>query len=373
MTIHNPVFRPTTGREAPCRASTNLSRSVPPYPAYPPYQEHRRKISGWRILWGILFGLSVLANVGLFLLLLGTIVVLAGAGGGGYGSTVLREGPRTSRIAVINVEGIIDESQADDVYRQLKAARDDAAIKGIIVRVNSPGGTISASDRIYREILDYRNEQGQPAVAFMQGMAASGGYYASVACNEIIAEPTAITGSIGVVMAHFVFQDLLENKLGIQPVFMTKGQKKDWPSSFRTPTDEELSYINDRLLEPAYQRFVSVVQEGRRQVLSEEEVLKLADGSIFVADQALAVELIDKTGYLDDAIADGQSPRRDRQGASHRVSPPAVLYGLPDGREQKDKPPAPRPDETVRVEHAAGAVHVECVLIADLILVEVGA
>ncbi len=278
-------------------------RSVPPYPPYPAYPEPRRKVSGWRILWGILFGLSVLANVGLFLLLLGMIVVLAGAGGGGYGSVVLREGPRASRIAVISVEGIIDESQADEVYRQLKAARDDATIKGIIVRVNSPGGTISASDRIYRDILDYRNERGQPAVAFMQGLAASGGYYASVACNEIIAEPTAITGSIGVIMAHFVFQDLLENKLGIQPVFMTKGQKKDWPSSFRAPTDEELAYINDRLLEPAYQRFINVVKEGRRQVLSEDEVLKLADGSIFVADQALAAELIDKTGYLDDAIA----------------------------------------------------------------------
>jgi len=276
--------------------------SMPPYASCAPYPP-RRRFSGWRVLWGILFGLSVLANVGLFLLLIGTIVVLAGAGGGGYGSVVLREGPRASRIAVINVEGIIDESQADDVYRQLKSAGEDASIKGIIVRVNSPGGTISASDRIYREIVDYRKKQGQPAVAFMQGMAASGGYYASVACDEIIAEPTAITGSIGVIMAHFVFQDLLENKLGIQPVFLTKGQKKDWPSSFRTPTDEELSYINDRLLEPAYQRFVSVVKEGRRGILSEDEVLKLADGSIYVAEEALAVELIDKTGYLDDAIA----------------------------------------------------------------------
>lgn len=278
-------------------------RSIPPYPPYPPNPERRRRFSGWRILWGVLFGLSVLANVGLFLLLLGTVFVLAGAGAGGYGMNVLREGPRTSRIAVVNIDGIIDESQAEEVHRQLKAAREDSAVKGVIIRVNSPGGTISASDRIYREILGFRTEEGRPAVAFMQGMAASGGYYACVACDQIIAEPTAITGSIGVVMSHFVFQDLLENKLGIQPVFLTKGQKKDWPSSFRKPTAEELSYIDDRLLEPAYQRFVSVVREGRRQVLSAEEVLKLADGSIYVADEAQAVELIDKTGYLDDAIA----------------------------------------------------------------------
>ncbi len=274
-----------------------------PYPSYQPYpQPPRRRFSGWRVLWGILFGLSVLANVGLFLLLVGTVFVLAGAGAG-YGATVLREGPRSSRIAVINIEGIIDESQADNVYRQLKSAREDDAIKGVIVRVNSPGGTISASDRIYREIMDYRNEQGLPTVAFMQGMAASGGYYASVACDEIIAEPTAITGSIGVILSHFVFQELLENKLGIQPVFLTKGQKKDWPSSFRAPSEEELAYINDRLLEPAYQRFVSVVKEGRRKVLTGDEVTKLADGSIFVAEEAVTVKLIDRTGYLDDAIA----------------------------------------------------------------------
>jgi protease IV len=86
-------------------------------------------------------------------------------------------------------------------------------------------------------------------------------------------------------------------------VFLTKGQKKDWPSSFRTPSDEELAYINDRLLEPAYQRFISVVKEGRQKVLSGDEVAKLADGSIYVAEQAVAVELIDKTGYLDDAVA----------------------------------------------------------------------
>ena len=294
---------PENQRNNPAPGAGGPPPNVSPYPPYPVYREPRRRISGWRVVWGVLFGLSVLANIGLFLLLLGAIVMFAGAGGAGYGTTVLREGPRTSRIAVINVDGIIDESQAERVYRQLKLAREDTTVKGVIVRVNSPGGTISASDRIYRDIVDYRDDTSRPAVAFMQGMAASGGYYASVACNEIIAEPTAITGSIGVVMTHFVFQDLLENKLGVQPVFLTKGQKKDWPSSFRKPTEEELAYLDDRLLEPAYQRFVSVVKEGRRQALSDEEVAKLADGSIYVAEEARAVKLIDRTGYLDDAIA----------------------------------------------------------------------
>ncbi len=269
-----------------------------PYPVYPPSP---RRGSGWRVLWRVLFALSVLANVGLFLLLLSAIVMVA-AGGSGVYRNVLREGPRDTRVAVINISGLIDGGQAEEVYRQMEAARQDRAVKAIIVRIDSPGGTISASDRIYQEILTYR-KRGLPVVAFLQGMAASGGYYASVACEQIVAEPTTVTGSIGVVMMHFVFENLLENKLGIQPVFLTMGAKKDWPSSFRTPTQEELTYIKDRLLEPAYARFVDVVKQGRQDALSSSEVEKLADGSIFVAEQALKAKLIDKIGYLDDAIA----------------------------------------------------------------------
>jgi protease-4 len=273
-----------------------------PYPPYPVYQAPPRRFSAWRFLGRLLFGLSVLVNIGLFFLLISAVVAIA-TGGGGIYRTVLREGPRDTRIAVINIGGIIDSSQAEEVYRQIQAARQDRATKGLVVRIDSPGGTISASDRIYREIVDFRKERGLPAVAFMQGTAASGGYYTSVACEKIVAEPTTVTGSIGVVMMHFVFQNLLENKLGIQPVFLTMGEKKDWPSSFRTPTQEELSYIHDRLLEPAYQRFVNVVKEGRQEALAPAEVEKLADGSIFVADRALEARLIDKIGYLDDAIA----------------------------------------------------------------------
>lgn len=304
-------FSPYEGQEGPAPNAGGPPRDVPPEPprygppspSSGPYPEPRRRSSGWRVLWGILFGLSVLVNVGLLLLLLGLVVAfVVGTGPTGYSQTVLREGPRSNRIVVINIRGIIDELQAEDVRRQLRLARNDRAVRGIIVRVNSPGGSVGASDRIYREIADYRKRQGQPAVAFMQSVAASGGYYAAVACEQIIAEPTAITGSIGVALTHFVLQELLEDKLGIQPVFLIRGQRKDWPSMFRPPSDEELAYLTDRLLEPAYQRFVEVVKQGRRQVLSEEEVMKLADGSVFVAEEARAVRLIDRTGYLDDAI-----------------------------------------------------------------------
>lgn len=277
----------------------------PPAPPYPPYawEPPKKRFSGWRVFWGILFALSVLANLGLFLMLIALGAIIAtGQVGTSYAETVVREGPRSNRIVMVNIEGIIHSQQADNVYRQLKAAREDNSVRALIVRVNSPGGTISGSDRIYAELKRYRRETGRPVVAFMEGMAASGGYYASVACEKIVAEPTAITGSIGVVMSYFVFQELLENKLGIQPVFLTEGEKKDWPSSFRAPKQEELDYIQERLLTPAYERFIGIVQEGRSGTLTAADVRRLADGSIYGAPQALQEKLIDKIGYLDDAI-----------------------------------------------------------------------
>lgn len=280
----------------------------PPTPPYPPYERPRKRFSGWRVFWGILFTLSVLANLGLFLLLIGLIAFAAtGQATRIYDEAVVREGPRGTKIVLVNIEGVIHGQQADNVYRQLKTAGEDSSVRALIVRINSPGGTISGSDRIYAELRRYRQITGQPVVAFMEGVAASGGYYASVACDKIVAEPTAITGSIGVVMSYFVFQELLENKLGIQPVHLTQGDKKDWPSSFRAPKQEELDYIEERLLTPAYERFVGIVQEGRAGTLSAEQVRELADGSIYGAPKALEEKLIDKIGYLDDAVAMAQS------------------------------------------------------------------
>jgi protease-4 len=291
------------GQDGPKPPSSSPPPPPPPPPPYQPFERPRRRISGWRILWSILFALSVLANVGLFLMLVGLVAFVAtGQTGRLYDEVVVREGPRGNKIVLVNIEGMIHSQQADNVYRQLDTARRDRNVKALIVRVNSPGGTISGSDRIYQEINRYREDTGQPVVAFMEGVAASGGYYASVACDKIVAEPTAVTGSIGVVMSYFVLQELLENKLGIQPVFLAEGEKKDWPSSFRKPAQEELDYIQERLLTPAYERFVSIVEEGRADTLSAEQVKKLADGSIYGAPRALAEKLIDQIGYLDDAI-----------------------------------------------------------------------
>lgn len=261
-----------------------------------------RKGTGWRIFWGIVLAFSVMANIALFLMLIGVVAVFTTGQRSILTEEVVREGPARSKIAMVSVQGIINGRLAGDVYRQLKVAGQDRRVKGLIVRVNSPGGTISASDQIYKQIGKFQSESNIPVIAFMQGVAASGGYYTSVACEKIIAEPTTITGSIGVISWYLVVQELLEEKLGVLPVTVKSGKKKDWPSSFREPTPEELQYMQDKLIAPAFERFVQVIIEGRKGSLSSNEVRRLADGGIYGAQEALDEKLIDDIGYLDEAI-----------------------------------------------------------------------
>jgi len=263
--------------------------------------EPARKGSGWKIFWGIILALSILANIALLFMLIGVVTFFAAGQRDLLSEEVIQAGPRRNKIVIIKVEGIIDGQQAKDVHKQLKRARQDRRVRGLIIRVNSPGGTISGSDQIYNEIRKYREEAGKPVVAFMQGVAASGGYYTSVACTKIVAEQTTITGSIGVMFGHFVLQQLLEDKLGIQPVIITSGPKKAWLSMFTPFEEEQQQYVQERLITPAYERFVEVVAEGRPS-LDVNEVKTLADGGIYGAKEAKKEKLIDDVGYLDDAI-----------------------------------------------------------------------
>ena len=279
--------------------------------ATPSTEKKPSKGTGWRIFWGVVLALSVLANIALFTMLV--LVSMAAVYGLGQkdivAEEVIQKGPRTKKIAVIGVQGVIDDERAREVCQQLKLAREDRRVKGVIVRVNSPGGTISGSDEIYNEILKYRDKETEdkPAVAFMQGVAASGGYYTSVACNKIVAEPTTITGSVGVIVGYLVLQQLLEEKLGIQPVIIKSAEKKDWPSSFQAPTEEQLQYIEEKLIRPAHSRFVEVVAEGRTPLLTLADVERLADGSIYGAEEAYEEKLIDEIGYMDEAIEEVMS------------------------------------------------------------------
>jgi len=290
----------------------NNNQSVPtgPQPTGPNYNPAlggptilpKKKGAGWRIFWGIVLALSVMANIALFTMLIGVIALFATGQRGILDEEIIRQGPSRNKIAMISLQGVINGESASDIYRQLKVVRRDKHVKAVIVRVNSPGGTISASDQIYNEICKFREEKNIPVVAFMQGVAASGGYYTSVACDQIIAEPTTITGSIGVISWYLVVQELLEDKLGILPVTIKSGRKKDWPSSFRKPEPEEIQYMRDKVITPALERFIEVIAEGRKATLTIEEIRKLADGGIFGAKEAKEEKLIDDIGYLDDAI-----------------------------------------------------------------------
>ena len=260
-----------------------------------------KKRSGWGIFWGIILGLSVLANIALFLMMIGLVLVFSTGQKDFFTEEVVESGSRTAKIAIIDVRGIIDSELARDVHKQIKSAREDRHIKGLILRVNSPGGTVSGSDRICNELRQYRKEEDKPVVAFMESVAASGGYYVSVGCDKIVAEPTVITGSIGVIAGHFVLQQLLEDKLGIHPTIFKSGEKKDWPTTFQPVTEEQQQYIQDKLITPAYDRFVQVVADGRED-LTLADVKRLADGSIYGAEEALGEKLIDKIGYIDEAI-----------------------------------------------------------------------
>lgn len=256
----------------------------------------------FRVIWAIFTFISVFANIILLILIIGLFAFAFSAKGSFYQENVIIQGPRENKIASIKIQGIINDQQFKSVYKQLKTARKDPRVKGLIVTVNSPGGTVAASDRIYKNILQYRQETGEPVICHMQGLAASGGYYSAVSCEQILAEPTTITGSIGVIMSYFVVQELLEDKMGITPVTVKSGKLKGWPSAFEPPSPAQNEYLKERLIQPSYERFLQVVKAGRPK-LDIEKIKELSDGSIYSARQAVQNGLIDGVGYFVDAVA----------------------------------------------------------------------
>jgi protease-4 len=285
-----------------------MDSTINPYePNRQPQREPKR--SGWKIFFGIVLVLSIIANFVLFFALIAVSAQMFI----GTGTTqtvvekIIEEGPAESKIAVIKIEGIINGELADDIAEQIKAAKKDTNVKAVIFKTTTPGGGISASNKIYDQILRLKAETGKPTIAFMDTIATSGGYYTSSACDKIIAEPTAITGSIGVIMGHFVLQDLLEQKLGVKPVIIKSGPKKDWPTSFEPVTEEQRAYLDETLITPAYERFLDIVATGRGELITKEQIRAIADGSVYNAQQALDGKLIDEIGYMEEAIEAAKS------------------------------------------------------------------
>jgi protease IV len=274
-------------------------------PPMPPPQVSKKR-SGWKIFWGIILTLSILANLFMVVMLIFVAALSVGGGGDLFNEGIIAKGSSANKIAVIRLEGIINEEMSREIHKQIDLASKDNAVKAMILRTITPGGGVGASDRIHHKISEFRAKTKKPVVAFMQTVAASGGYYTSVACDKIVAEPTTITGSIGVMLNHIVIKELFEEKLGITAVVVKSGPKKDWPSIFSETTEEEKQYLMTKLITPAYERFISLVADGRGE-LDLAEVRTLADGSIYGASEALEKKLIDKVGYLSSAIAEAES------------------------------------------------------------------
>jgi protease-4 len=184
------------------------------------------------------------------------------------------------------------------VREELKKAQKDTKVKALVVRINSPGGTVTASDIIFRELEAFRKATGVPIIASMMDVAASGGYYIALAADTIVAHPTTVTGSIGVIMISLNAEGLMQ-KVGLAANTIKSGERKDMGSPFRALTPEERA-IFQSVIDDLQRQFVAKVVERRK--IPPTTAATLADGRIYTAEQALAHRLVDRIGYVPDAI-----------------------------------------------------------------------
>lgn len=225
------------------------------------------------------------------------------------------EGDGTKKILLLEVNGTISEqeksgslignsapSMVSYIRESLQKAEQDKNLAGIILRINSPGGTITASDIIHHDLTEFKKRKNIPVIACIMSVGTSGAYYIATAADEIIAHPTAISGSIGVILVKFNVEGLM-GKIGVEEQTVKSGDKKDIMSIFRKATPEEIR-LGQEIIDQFYNRFLDVVMARAGNTLTREELRKLADGRIYTAGQALQGKLIDKIRYLDDAISD---------------------------------------------------------------------
>ena len=198
------------------------------------------------------------------------------------------------KVAVLEIKGVIADSQP--TIEQLATFRKDSSVKAVVVRIESPGGGVSPSQELYKEVG--RTGREKPVVVSMGSIAASGGYYIASAAQKIYANPGTITGSIGVILQFTNFEELL-NKIGFRMEIVKSGKFKDVGNPSREMTAEERAYLQT-MIDNVHQQFVRDVARGRR--MQEEEVREVADGRIFTGEQAKELGLVDELGNLRDAI-----------------------------------------------------------------------
>src|SRR5574340_502438 len=230
---------------------------------------------------------NLLAAIGaVFLIIIALSFVLAYVFGSGLG--------RGDKVAVVKLEGVITDSA--DIEKQFQDLEERDDVKGVVIRVNSPGGAVGPSQEIYSGIKRLRKTK--KVVASMGAIAASGGYYASVAAEKIVANPGTITGSIGVIVEFIDAEDLL-SKIGLKGYVVKSGKYKDTGSPFRKMETDEKELLQG-VISDVNGQFIKAVAEGRN--MKVEDVAAVADGRIFSGSQAKARGLVDSLGDLTDAI-----------------------------------------------------------------------
>jgi protease-4 len=222
------------------------------------------------------------------------------------------EGKGSSKILLLDLSGVLSEDLPSfslgapaprvpllaRVREELEKAEKDDRVRALIVRINSPGGTITASDVLYHELLAFKERRKVPVIAAIMDVGASGGYYAALAADTIVANPTTVTGSIGVVMVTVNAQGLME-KIGVAPLAIKSGPMKDAGSPFRSLTEPERAVFQS-IIDEMYGRFVGLIVKARK--LPEDRVRAAADGRVYTAEQALRLGLVDRIGYLEDVV-----------------------------------------------------------------------
>jgi len=239
--------------------------------------------------------------IGFFLLIIAFIMF----------SALISRVPVGERVAVINIKGVI--VNPIPTVKKIERLRKDKSVKALVIRVDSPGGSVGASQEIYRAIERFRSE-GKPVVVSMGNVAASGGYYVSAPADYILANPGTITGSIGVIIQHVAYRELME-KIGIKATSIKTGKFKDTLNPFRELTPEEKKYLQETI-EEAYEQFLKAILKYRGNKIEEDKLRSVADGRVLTGEKAKELGLVDELGGIEDAV--------------HKAK---ELAGVPDARE----------------------------------------
>ena len=225
---------------------------------------------------------------------------------------VVVEGRGPGKILLVDFDGIINNQKnrnitgntislgmVEKIRSILEKAKKDKKIQALLIKINSPGGTVTASDIIFHLLKDYKENNKVKIYVQVMDLAASGGYYVALAGDEIIAHPTSLVGSIGVIALKVNLKDLM-TKIGVDWEIVKSGDKKDFMSPFRSFTKEERDLFQNTI-DKYHQRFVATITQNRSE-LEMTQVELLADGRIFDAEQAKRLNLIDHVGYVTDTI-----------------------------------------------------------------------